>query len=116
MKVRKWINSLSGVSTLRVTVRVEHHLSLDEMVDGLCSHYVRDWDVDDNGPRPTRLSAREIVDTVRDEYAQHGIRNVWTWSDGEPYDRNEAHRLWARLLILDACPEFRDPIHREGAA
>jgi hypothetical protein len=90
-----------------VAMRSERLLSLDEMVDGLCSKYWRDrYDGDDGVP--DSLSLPEVWETVRGEYDRHGSANTWTWSDACLYASAEEARKWARDIILTVIPELKE--------
>ncbi|MGI5404184.1 hypothetical protein ACQEVG_32980 [Streptomyces sp. CA-135486] len=105
--VRTWTNRLTGKVTNRITIRVEHRLNLSELVDGLCSAYVRNMPSGELEQLPEQLSATRILETVRDEYEQHGTANVWTWSESTGEDDNEC-REWAQRIIFAAFPEMEE--------
>jgi hypothetical protein len=88
-------------------VRIEQRLSLSEMVNGLCSKYVRNVPLDEmDARRPARLSAAKIVEAVRDEYAYYGTNAVWTWADSLCTDDADEASAWARGVILAAFPDL----------
>lgn len=103
MKVYKGTNS-RGEQVAWIEPRITMQLELHELIDGLCSKYVRNR-TDGDEPLPLSMSADEIVSTVKDEYAHYGTNAVWTW--GEQTGQNEeAARKWAKSLILFAFPEL----------
>ncbi|MGW6602875.1 hypothetical protein [Streptomyces sp. NPDC055036] len=93
--------------TNRITIRVEHRLNLTELVDGLCSSYVRNMPSGGLEELPEQLSATRILEMVRDEYEQHGTANVWTWSESTGEDNSEC-RKWAQRIIFVAFPEMEE--------
>jgi hypothetical protein len=103
--VRTWTNRITGKLTNRVTIRVEHRLNLSELIDGLCSAHVRNMPSGELEQLPEQISAPRILETVRDEYEQHGTNNVWTWSESTGEDEEEC-REWAQRLIVAAFPEM----------
>ena len=102
MKVITWVNRITGRKTNRVEVRVTHRLSLDEMADALLRHY------HDSDERPASLSAKKILDAVRESYEMYGTNAVWAWSDSYGMDEAEDLRRWARGVILRVAPELGD--------
>lgn len=102
--VRTWVQRDTGKYTNRITVRIEHHLCLEELINGLCSAYCRNHVEEDDGPLPNRLSQEKILESVRDEYAAWGTNAVWAWADRNPDE--EAHHAWARDIIVAAFPEM----------
>ncbi|WJV49897.1 hypothetical protein [Streptomyces flavofungini] len=103
--VRTWKNRNSGKLTNRITVRVEHHLCLAEMVDALCSEYVRNVLVEELETLPERLSAKRVLEAVRAQYEYYGTNAVWTWSDDVPLESDDC-RAWAERVIIAAFPEM----------
>lgn len=103
MRVYKGTNN-RGDRIAWIEPRITLQLELHELIDGLCSKYVRnrvDWD----DPFPLSMSADEIVSIVKEEYAHYGINAVWTWSEQTGQNEEEA-REWAKSLILSAFPEL----------
>lgn len=105
MKVHKGTNH-RGEKVRWIEVRPVFQLELHELIDGLCSEFIRNR-TDDDKPLPAAMSAAEIVRVVRLEYAGLGMNHVWTWAEQTGQDEDAA-REWARNLVLDAFPELED--------
>lgn len=104
MKVYKGTNS-RGEQVRWVEPHIVLQLELHELIDGLCSAYVRNR-VDGDGPLPLSMSADKILRTVKEEYERYGFNAVWTWGEQTSQDE-EAARRWAESLILFAFPELK---------
>lgn len=102
--VRTWRDRITGKLTNRITIRVEHRLNLQEMVDGLCSALVRNVPVDEL-TYPEMRSAALILEDIRHEYETRGTDAVWTWSEMTCADVDEC-QAWARRLIIGAFPDM----------
>lgn len=92
-----------------VEPRTRWQFDLADMVDGLCSHYVRHWTPGDD-PWPESLPLARIVEVVKEEFEQRGRDTVWTWCEQVAYTHctpDEARR-WARGLVLARLPAL-DP-------
>lgn len=100
--VRTWIHRTSGQKTNRLTLRIEYHMDLNEMIDGLCSKYAPTSPTVENAPES--LTGLKISDIVREEYSYHGVGNVGAWVDGIPSEEAQAWRRWAEGVIVEALP------------
>lgn len=100
-----YVSNDRPVHWVETTTRWE--FTLDQLIDGLCSHYHRDR-VEGDEELPERLTQTAIMRTVREEYERRGTDNVWTWSDNEDSDCEEA-RAWARDLVLAVLPDLEIP-------
>lgn len=104
-KVTTWEVGPDRRLTNMVTVRATFDLSLNEMVDGLCSKYIRNGA--DEIELPESLSAAQILDTIRAEYAHYGMNATWTWCEsGTFHMTDDEAREWAERLIIAAFPEM----------
>lgn len=104
-RVRTWINNVTGKHTNRITVRIEHRLSLSDMVSGLASRYGRHV-IDGEGLHLPQLSESEILETIKEEYEMCGTNALWTWSDHTDEMYITAIQLWAEDVIIQAFPEM----------
>lgn len=104
-KVTTWRNRTTGKETNRITMRREDHLCLTEMIDGLCSKYVRNR-CDDDAPLPDTLSGRAVMESVKEQYDMYGTNATWTWSDDLSSEDAQKYSDWARALILAVWPEM----------
>lgn len=95
-------NRTTGVTVPKVHLRVEFALSLEGLIDGLCSKYWRYRQERDLIPESLPLA--EVLETVRDEFARHGDNNTWTWSDTLTVTEGETARAWAEQIILAHIP------------
>lgn len=82
-------------------------LSLTDLINGLCSHYWRNWCEGDEEP-PTRMGERQILKTVREEYLLYGTNAVWTWSEENSNVNDTEARNWARRVITAVFPDFEN--------
>lgn len=105
MRVRRGTYE-NGEPVRWIETRTLWEFNLHELIDGLCSHYVRDRVEDDDGPLPDSLTLHQLVKTAREQYEQHGTANVWTWTESSHAMDEEAARTWARGLILAHLPDL----------
>jgi hypothetical protein len=99
-----WINKKTGVLTKRLTIRVEHRLDLHSMSTAL----VQGWlSTDSFESFPETMSAKAILEMVREAYEVYGTNAVWTWADEYGYDEVQAMQERASLVILAAFPDFK---------
>lgn len=78
---------------------------LEELIDGLCSHYWRNWCEGDEAP-PARLTEQKLMKAVREEYLLYGTNAVWTWCESVSDVTGTGARNWARRVILAVFPDF----------
>ncbi len=105
MKIRRGTKGPDRTPCHWIEPRIAYQWEIHDLVDGLCSEYFRNR-TDDDDPLPEHLTYDEIIDTVKEQYKEHGTNNVWTWSDGGDFDENEKARAWARRLILAVLPDL----------
>lgn len=109
MRVHRGTYEVSGDPARWVETTTRWEFNLEQVIDGLCSHYHRNR-TDGDEPPPERLTRTAIMRTVREEYEEHGTANVWTWSDTGYHDRDhDKARAWARALILAVFPDLEIP-------
>lgn len=102
-KVTTWENS-TGALMNAITIRISHDLALSELVDGLCSKYIRHGT---NEEIPESLTKAQIVAAVKEQYAHYGTNAVWTWVESGGYHMTDDEaRAWAERLIIAAFPEM----------
>lgn len=88
-----------------IETRTTWEYELHHLIDGLCSHYIRDRVEEDDGPLPDSLTLHQITKTAREQYERHGSENVWTWTESGHSDiTDEDARAWARKVILAVLP------------
>lgn len=104
-RVRTWVNNLTGDRTNRITVRIEHRMSLSELETGLGSRYARHHGDGDPLELP-RLTGAQILEVVREEYELYGTNAVWTWTERKDDMIVRAVELWAEDVIVQAFPEM----------
>ena len=105
MRVHKGIYESNGAPVHWVETATTWEFTLDDLIDGLCSHYIRNRVDGEDEPLPVHLSATALVRTAREEIMRHGTGNTWTWCESSGYDTDEA-RTWARGLILAVLPDL----------
>lgn len=99
-KVTTWQTN-TGALMNAITIRISHDLALSELVDGLCSKYIRHGDEEP----PESLTPAKIIETVKEQYAHYGTNAVWTWVEsGAHYMTNDEAREWAEGIIIAAFP------------
>lgn len=106
MRIHKGTYTYDGSPVHWIETRTKWEFTLDQLIDGLCSHYHRNRTEDDD-PLPEKLTTTAIVRTVREQYEEHGTANTWTWSDSDYGSDSADHaeaRAWARGLILAELP------------
>lgn len=96
-----------------IETRTTWEYELHHLIDGLCSHYIRNR-VEGDDPLPESLTIRKIVDTARKEYELHGTQNVWTWVEECHAMDDEDARAWAERLILAVLPGLAVPSDKES--
>lgn len=101
--VYEYEHKKTGAITPRLHLRIDHRLDLGQVIDGLCSRYWTNYS-DGREIPPVSLTADEILEAVRNEYASYGLSNVWSWCDGVDYE--DKARTWAIELIGEAIPEL----------
>jgi hypothetical protein len=112
MRVYRGTYERDGSPVHWVETRTKWEFTLDQLIDGLCSHYHRNR-IEGDDPFPEKLTATAVVRTVREQYEEHGTANVCTWSDSDYGSDREDHnkaRAWARELILAVLPDLDIPI------
>jgi hypothetical protein len=107
MRVRKGVQGDRRCHWIQTSVT--HQWELHDLVDGLCSHYIRYHVEEHDGPLPESLTAAQIVKITKEECGTYGTSAVWTWSEGYNVD-SEAARAWARGVILRVFPELDVPV------
>lgn len=103
--VYAYVHKETGVVTPRLHLRIDHVLDLGQVIDGLCSRYWTNYS-DGREVPPETLTATEILDAVRNEYASYGLSNVWSWCDGVDYEVKA--REWATERIREAIPDLME--------
>lgn len=107
MKIHKGTYEHSGEPVRWIETRTMWEFTLSQLIDGLCSHYIRDRIEEDDGPLPESLTLHQITKTTREEYEQHGRQNVWTWTESGQYTiSDEDARAWARTVVLAVLPDL----------
>ncbi len=82
---------------------------LDDLVNGLCSHFFRNRYEGDGVEVPEHMTLLKILEIVRGEYESYGENAVWTWSDGISAEQDTSSREWARGVILRVLPGLEVP-------
>lgn len=113
MKIHKGTFISTGQPTAWVETRTKWEFDLNDLINGLCSHYRRhcDEDEDPDLPEPGDLAATAVLRYVRQEYVLYGTNAVWTWSEEEDLtpDEDTEARAWARSVILAVLPGLEVP-------
>lgn len=110
MKVHKGEYKSDGRPVRWIESSRKRELKIEDLIDGLCSHYIRNRVDDEPEPLPDTLTLSSILRTVHTEFDYYGTNAVWTWSDGRLSDEEAfAAREWARGLILAVLPELEIP-------
>lgn len=104
MKIHKGTYKRSGEPVRWIETRTMWEFTLHQLIDGLCSHYIRDRIEEDDAPLPDSLTVHQITKTAREQYERHGTENVWTWVESSHTITDEDARAWARKLILAVMP------------
>lgn len=104
MKIHSGTDRDTGLPSRWIEPRTDWQFTLDDLVDGLCSHYIRDRTYDD-GELPSELSLASVIGTVKQEYAYRGTSTLWTWRAQTGQDVGEAE-AWARALVLAVLPSL----------
>lgn len=106
MKIHQGTKFGGAVRCRWVEQHITYQWELEDLVNGLCSKYIRDR-VDEDEALPSRLTRAQVVDTVKEQYRYWGINAVWTWSDD--CDNAEDGRDWATRIILAVLPDIEVP-------
>ncbi len=111
MKVHKGTYESDGRPVRWIESSRKRELKLEDLIDGLCSHYIRNRVADEPTPLPGWLSVAAIVRVTHQELDHYGTNAVWTWSEGTGLSDEDglAAREWARHLILAVLPELEIP-------
>lgn len=88
----------------RLAMRMQTDLTLDDLIDGVCSRYVEHFSEN----LPSSLKEAELLEVVRTEYLCHGTLGVWQWATKVPEGAADQHRTWARNLITTAIPAMKE--------
>lgn len=107
MKIHKGEYKHNGKPVRWIETRTMWRFTLHQLIDGLCSHYVRNRTEGDD-PLPESLTIHQITTAVREEYELHGTMNVPTWPEGQYAMSDDDARAWARGVILDVLPGLND--------
>jgi hypothetical protein len=99
MKVYRGDNGLHWIEP-----RIVLQLDLEEVIDGLCSRFIRNR-CEEDGPLPDSMTREEILEIVRREYRYYGTNAAWTWTES-PQQDVKTSREWARRLIIAVFPEM----------
>lgn len=110
MKVHKGTYTHNDAPVRWVETVTRWEFKLEDLISGLCSHYIRHRDEEEDGPLPSQLSVTALVRAAREEFMTYGTNAVWTWAE-ERYgnartERQEADEAWARGLILAVLPDL----------
>lgn len=90
----------------RISVRVEHRLHLDGMIDALVRDALDTWAPDEPDDLPPVMPPAKVLESVRDALGRHGSENVWAWCDDMDSDEVDSYRSWARGIILRHWPDL----------
>lgn len=110
MKVHKGTYESDGRPVRWVESARKREFTLNDLIDGLCSRYIRNRTPDDTETLPVCLSKTAIIRTAHEEFDAYGTNATWTWVENNPSDMtSEQARAWAERLVLVVLPGLAIP-------
>lgn len=85
--------------------RTTWEFELQDLLNGLGSHYWRDHREGDEPPSAT-LTADGVVAIAKGEHERYGTETIWTWADSIDDVTHAVAEKWARDIILAVLPEL----------
>ncbi len=104
-KINLHTEGREGAPVKMLALRISTDMSLQNLIDGLCSRYGRH---SNHLKRPAALKEADLLEVIRMEYLCHGTQGAWEWVEDMPEEHETEYRRWAKDLIITAIPGMKE--------